>query len=289
MQNSLKKAFLRRLEEAGIDPQTVDLSVYDFYSFESVDDLLHFYARHGDPICQKILGDDYGYSAYADRFAHEYKNYLESLEQKTPDEQLEEIQVRLDELEKQLKLLTYNIPNVAIDNIQQQIQQLQTEIMALKQANNHEPLKQLNNTINKIMEKIASLELRLETFTPEPKTQTTLPEYGPQYGPPMEIELIPEPDPDHKPANMKPAKKRNPRITAGLIRVTLIHVIGLFISYIISDMSGVSMLFTFMVFIVIAWLDTLTWLPYHGPSRRGFATGYLYSQYTNPYKAGRGR
>ncbi|MEM4668121.1 MAG: hypothetical protein QXD35_03320, partial [Nitrososphaerota archaeon] len=174
----------------GIDPETVDLSVYDFYSFESLDDLLRFYARHGDELCKKLVSysdDSYSSGNYnVEYMAHEYRKYLESLEQKTSLEDLEEIKVKVSELDKQLFLLsdkldrllqttaTTTVPN----NILQQLQQLQGEVMALKQKSSKDLENVIENVISKVVNEVNGIKMQLEQLKPKPNVQTTLFSHG---------------------------------------------------------------------------------------------------------------
>lgn len=305
VENSLKAAFIRRLERLGIDPQTVDLSVYDWHSFETIDDLLRFYARHGDPICQKLLPKDEYVDDYMEKWAHEYKNYLESLEADDPVKRLEKLEADLDTIYKRIISLESKIEPLDLRAITEQIEALKSELMAIKscstpsKANIESP--QVHDIIKEIRkdleDKIEKLKMRIEELAPKPNRQLTLTsmiEAGKEVAEDLPlIELEPETGIESRPEKRPSGKETGKRKSSGagllLLRVTIVHLIGLWISWIIYDMAGISMFFTYLTFIGMAWLDTIVWLSRSGPSRRGFATGYMMSQYTNPYKFGRGR
>jgi len=301
VENSIKKAFIKRLEKLGIDPQTVDLAMYDFYSFENLEDLLQFYARHGDELCKKLVSGSVDSYYSVERFAHEYKNYLESLDKQNHVDKLEKIETELGEVSKRLMLLedkferlhNLDVSKNLSKEIIEEINKLKDEVITIKQKSG----KDLENVISKVVNEVNGIKMQLEQLKPKPNVQTTLfshgpPERGHEVGD-VEIEIIPEhdvkPNVVNTKANNKIAKKQSIWASTGFLRAIIIHVMGLFLSYIISDMSGVSMFFTYLIFIAVSWLDAITWLPLKGPSRRGFATGYMYSQYTNPYRMGRGR
>jgi hypothetical protein len=103
----MRRQFIRRLIKAGIDPATVDLSKYDFEAFESINDLISYYANLGDPICVKMLSDGRysgDYIDYVEGRLREY-NYRAMIEEGGLDEWMGRVEERLNKLEEDVNKL----------------------------------------------------------------------------------------------------------------------------------------------------------------------------------------
>jgi hypothetical protein len=192
--------FLRKCEAAGIDPQTIDLAKYDFETFNSVNDLIQYYASLGDPICIKILNAEYkfvdDYVNYLESRLQEYNSRIEEEGEKGEDLDLEE---RMKKLEKALEEMKVDIDKICISlsnlenkiidrtewlngKIEKKHEELAREVEQIKKEKNAivtkavEDIKRdVKNEIDRIWEyKVKGLQTYLEDFITEKMKTVTV-------------------------------------------------------------------------------------------------------------------
>ena len=181
MNNGFKKImqqqFIQKLIKAGIDPNTVDLSTYDFESFSGVNDLIQYYASLGDPICLKILNSEY-------KFVDDYINYLESklqeynrLQEYNSEAEKEDLDLeeRLKRLEEMLENKIINRSEWIDRKFENKYSELEKELSELKREKNTiinktiEAIKRdIKNEIERVWDyKFRGLQSCLEQFVDE--------------------------------------------------------------------------------------------------------------------------
>ena len=158
----MMRQFLEKCLKAGIDPQTVDLTVYDFGSFNSVNDLIEHYANLGDVVCQKILNSEYTYSEdyidYLEDRLNEYNEYNGERAEEDLKKVIEELKVDLDKVFVELRNLENKIINRTEwlnEKFTKKVTELEGEVDRLK-------YKAVSININAIEEKVRELEKRIE-------------------------------------------------------------------------------------------------------------------------------
>ena len=281
---AMKRGFLKRLEKAGIDPQLVDLSKYDWESFSTLDDLIEHYANYGDIVCKKLWERE-NYDEFVSQ-------YLGQDQAQIPEEVIEAVLKHVREELADINVKYLNLES-HVNDILNKIHSLQPNEPAIStvKLDLDKTFSELRNQLSELRERIRGLEDHIQN----PRTQATLTKYVSDNcgeGETVSVENLIEPVKGHKENNGENDKaKRKTGFSFG--HFALVNIMGFIISLIAADILHVNMFMFYLIFMAMAFLDGLIWGGAWGrgnrKSTRAFATGYMYSQYTNPYKAGRGR
>jgi len=285
--DSMKRGFISRLQKAGIDPQMVDLEKYDWESFTTLDDLIEYYASSGDIVCKKLWErENYDESVYQYLMSHGVELSEEAIEaiSKYIREQIADINIKYLNLESHINDIYAKISSLAAAMAGQG--QVNTNV----NISMDKMLEELKNELQNIKIKIHSIQDAISN----PKCQTTLTffEANPKTNSEANVEANVEDliEPLIEPRENK--REKNNKKGFNFWRFALVNVIGFILSLIASDILHVSMLMFYLIFMAMAFLDGLIWGAAwgrgNGKTARAFATGYMYSQYTNPYKIAKG-
>jgi len=252
----MKRQFIELAKKAGIDISEVDLQNYDFSNYYSVHSLIRDYARRQDIICSKIL-------MYLR--SEEYGGYYGPQELKYDIDNEKDDDNEIHELKQEINIIKDEISNL-LHKINEMSAEAQGYITSYQLTSSLEQIKQQINNI------YANIRSEIDKITPVPTNQAKL---G------INDSIVKNFDKNNNNNNNNIVKRRKLiHPVRALMHIANASILATIINYI----TGFSWFLSYWIIFTIGLLDAIVWSNMDKIGTRGFASGYMYSQYSNPYK-----
>jgi len=261
----LKKQFLDYVKKAGLDPKAVDLQQYDFSSYYSVRHLVDDYAKKGDPVALKIREylkmEEYGYRSMP---TYEYEGSEEG-----ENKDLAEVQAAIHNIYNEINKIRDTLDQIVVQNKAKEDPEILETIKGLKAV---------SSKVVELEKGLDDLRLAVHRLESVPSRQATLVDVGVRVGPKAAANKGP------KARGAGERTRADDGMALRIVRLVVWFGNAVVLAYFFDQITGFPFLTAFGIIVLIGLLDTLVWLPTSNKFKRGVAAGYMYSQYSNPYK-----